>query len=317
MLSKKLAFIKVGDRYQLNLPIDMIQRLEGRCAYWDEYTLNLNDNDPSNCGTSEEYPNFPYNEETAEKGLYGYTPSNETYAMWSKATQVSEDNLRNIMINSGVDNHKPGLLCSMPQPQNPDNPQPAAQKYWETCVQPRAGFLNTLECRGMCKNQSDATTCSTQVNLGFAMLEKGVCYPSHQHYAEEGYWQIAGRGWWRTWTDVKDHAVIGDKYVTTRNNMGSKYPLFVQRQNLPHEMDTTSYFDGIGNPSQENSNTPMVMVYYWGKSNALSNEYQFVPGLHDHDMFTQGGRGSGSCGTKRRIPDFKEGEEIVINTNNC
>ena len=60
-------------------------------------------------------------------------------------------------------------------------------------------FLSLSLSQGRCTDPNDIKTCSTTANIGFAAVEEGVCYPAHQHMAEEGYWQIAGRGWWRTW----------------------------------------------------------------------------------------------------------------------
>lgn len=63
-------------------------------------------------------------------------------------------------------------------------------------------------------------------------MEEGVCYPSHMHQAEEGYWQIAGRGWWKTWFDQEGSFFGDDRYVTTQNTMGSDYAFHAQRQGV-------------------------------------------------------------------------------------
>lgn len=313
---KKWTTIKTGDNHHtLNIPADMIERMNGHCNYFEDFELSPTDNywqcDSSKDGNG----NFPYDEESAEEGTLGYTPSDETYEIWSKATGVSVDALRKIHIGSGVENHKDGLLCSMPLP---PKSQQGPRDYWKTCVQPRAGFFNTLTCKGLCTDPNDDTTCSTSVSMGFAFLDANVCYPAHQHYAEEGYWQIGGRGWWRTWADKDDSYFKDKEYITTNNVMGSKYPFHAQRQNLPHEMDTTSSWDGDGNIGQDDTDTPMVMIYFWGMSNKLSNEYQFVPELRDSDVFVSGGQGAGSCGNTRRIPGgLYEGEEVEITVDNC
>ena len=101
-------------------------------------------------------------------------PSDDTYEIWSKATGVSEAALRKIMIGSGVENqHKAGLLCSMPLP--PES-QPGPRAYWKMCVQPRAGFLNTLTCKGLCTDPMDHTTCSTSVSLVRVIDTSVVCF---------------------------------------------------------------------------------------------------------------------------------------------
>ena len=162
--------------------------------------------------------------------------------------------------------------------------------------------------------------------------------------AEEGYWQIAGRGWWRTWCTylyvavatavivnlyifiisslILFSCVISNvclqsfqvdvsnfdndrKFVSTNNRVGSNYSFFPQRQDLPHEMDTTNVADG------------MLMVYFWGKSNDVENNYRHNTDVKSGSTVTQVGLGSESCGNERRIPAYEEGVTVTINTNNC
>lgn len=300
MIKKWTTVKQQNGRHLLNIPTDMLQRLNGRCAYFEDYELADNI-DPVQCSASDR--------------VLGYTPSDQTYELWSEATGVSEDALRNIRMST---EDEPEKLCAMPLP--PES-QPGARQYWQTCIQPRAGFFNTLHCKGMCTktdigpDEDPNDFCSTIAVLGFAMMDSGVCYPSHKHYAEEGYWQIAGRGWWRTWADRESNYVKDMDWITTKNVMGSKYPFHAQRQMLPHEMDTTSSIDGQGEPMQILTDMPMIMIYFWGMSNDLQNEYQQEPYIGDTDGFVQGGVGAGSCGNHRRIPSVDK--EFEVSLNNC
>ena len=50
-----------------------------------------------------------------------------------------------------------------------------------------------------------------------------------------------------------------------------------------HEMDTTANLDGTG---QATIRSPMVMIYFWGLSTALDNNYRYVPDLRDVSKLT-------------------------------
>ena len=48
-------------------------------------------------------------------------------------------------------------------------------------------------------------------------------------------------------------------------------------------MDTTANLDGTG---QATIRSPMVMIYFWGLSTALDNNYRYVPDLKDVSQLT-------------------------------
>lgn len=294
-------------RHSINIPPDMLHRMNGFCSFLEEYEPAENTN-YFQCSTDMDNPNFPFDDDSAEEKKHGYTPSDELYELWSKATNVSVEALRKIHIGSGLETHAPGVLCSMPLP--PED-QINAREYWKLCIQPRAGFFNALQCKGLCEDPTDVETCSTVGVIGYALMEEGVCYPSHMHQAEEGYWQIAGRGWWKTWFDQEGSFFGDDRYITTQNTMGSDYAFHAQRQGVVHEMDTTANLDGTG---QATIRSPMVMIYFWGLSTALDNNYRYVPDLKDQQI-SGAGLDNGSCATERRIPPRDSNQTIT--TNNC
>lgn len=65
-------------------------------------------------------------------------------------------------------------------------------------------------------------------------------------------------------------------FVSSNNRVGSNYSFFAQRQDLPHEMDTTNHLDGNGNGGSDVSDG-MLMVYFWGLSVDLDNNYRYNP----------------------------------------
>jgi len=308
---KQVVAIDPGSdgNHRLNLPQDMIERMNGNCEFIEDFEPAKNTNHWQ-CDTSLEKPNFPLDGSTEG----GYMPTDETFRLWAEATGESEEALRSIKIGSGNVDHKPGLWCSMPIPGDIDDP--ANQNvidYWKTCVQPKAGYFNALQCKGHCTDPDDSDTCSTYAVLGFAALEGGVCYPTHSHMAEEGYWQIAGKGWWRSWLDVSKFQ--DRKFVSTNNKMGSKYAFHAHRQGVPHESDTTSTLDG--DEGSGRSSDPMVMVYFWGLSNEIVNNYKFVPDAVQETPGIQVGAGSGSCWNDRRTPAYNPDQKVSINSNIC
>jgi hypothetical protein len=98
-----------SDGYRrLNIPVDMINRMNGNCEYWHMYEPAENTNSWQ-CNSKSCAENFPLAK--GESG--GYEPSNKTIRYLSEATGVSIEALRSIQI---VEDSKPGLWCSMPIP---------------------------------------------------------------------------------------------------------------------------------------------------------------------------------------------------------
>ena len=133
----------------MNLPPDMIARMNGHCGFIEDYEPAQHTN-YWQCGQTPDKRSFPFDGSTQDKDgrLYGYMPSNHTTQLWSEATGVSEEALRSIKIGSGASDHELGLWCAMPLPGDPDDP--ANQNtidYWKTCVQPKAGYFNALQCK--------------------------------------------------------------------------------------------------------------------------------------------------------------------------
>ena len=104
------------------------------------------------------------------------------------------------------------------------------------------------------------------------------------------------------------------EFVSANNRVGSNYSFFPQRQDLPHEMDTTNDLDGKGGGEVADG---MLMVYFWGKSNDVENNYRHNTDVKSGSTDARIGVGSGSCGNERRIPPYEEGVPMTINTNNC
>ena len=102
-----------SDGYRrLNIPVDMIDRMNGNCEYWHMYepadTTNY-----MQCGSKSRTQNFPL---TKGESGGGYMPSDKTIRYLSEATGVSIEALRSIQIGSGVEDSEPGLWCGMPIP---------------------------------------------------------------------------------------------------------------------------------------------------------------------------------------------------------
>jgi hypothetical protein len=93
-----------SDGYRrLNIPKDMITRLNGNCEYWHMY-------EPAETTNEWQCNSKP------QKQSFGYKPSDKIFRYLSEATDVSEDAIRSIQIGSGVADSEPGLWCSMPIP---------------------------------------------------------------------------------------------------------------------------------------------------------------------------------------------------------
>jgi hypothetical protein len=186
-----------------------------------------------------------------------------------------------------------------------------AYEYWLTCVAPRAGYFNALRCKGKCDN--DEEDCTTEAVIGYVAMESAVCYPAHQHAAQEAYWQIAGRGWWRTWNNVSG---LGEyDYATNDNFGGSPYALHTHRSSTPHELDTTGILDSDGGAGTLVS--PMVMIYWWGKQTNVKNNYTWVSEVRNRNATFQYQPSAQTCGNERRIPVCKNGTSQNITLQNC
>jgi hypothetical protein len=119
-----------------------------------------------------------------------YQPTDDALELLANATDASLSSLGSMRIGLGQPLAPDGSWCGMPSPGFANlkdlSPQELlANQYWLHCVKPRAGYFNVLHC-------------STYAVLGYAALEASICYPAHVHLAKIAYWQIGGRGWWRT-----------------------------------------------------------------------------------------------------------------------
>jgi hypothetical protein len=206
------------------------------------------------CDQSDENHIYPLDEDDEDDE--SYQPTKATLELFAAATGASLSSLRSMIIGSGLPSASApkGSWCGMPAAgnmigvhggANRSGQQELAYQYWQTCVSTRAGYFNVLQCEGQC----DGGNCSTYAVLGYAALEPSVCYAAHQHLNEEAYWQIAGRGWWRTWsnvTEVDDH-----EWASNTNFGGSKYAFHPHRRGgVPHEFDTTNHLDGDGDAGE-------------------------------------------------------------------
>lgn len=302
----------VDGRHQLALPADMFERLNGQCAYLEQYTAAEN-SDAKQCTQNEHNPNF-----VLENGSgIPYVPSLLVRELLSNATgaTVSAINRTNIGSQPNVPD---GAWCGMPAAGseklaagvNLTGQEKLAYDYWLKCVTPRAGYLNVLQCNGRCDENGE--NCSTYAVIGYAAMEPGVCYPAHAHASEEAYWQIGGRGWWRTWNNITG---LGNFTSASNENFGgSKNALHAQRSNIPHELDTTTNFDG--DDGVNSFALPMAMVYWWAKNEDTPNNYRWasqVRGDENHP-FQESAQ---SCGNDRRIPKYDETRNQDITTGNC
>lgn len=164
---------------------------------------------------------------------HAYLPDEIVYESVSNFTGVSIHDLKHLTFLSGlnqsssVDNDdwlnatnlvrpsqkaikaSKGKWCGMPLPAMHSDKSSIAQNYWTQCVMPKAGYFDVLRCK-------DVTNGAYAV-LGFAALNQGVCYPAHEHYAAETYWQIGGRAIWRKWREKcsQESAKIGANNIVT------------------------------------------------------------------------------------------------------
>jgi len=291
---------------RLALPPDILKKLNGHCSVLENYTPSSS-SEPWQCD-QRTYNNFPLTGNV--KGGTPYTPGEETLELFGKAVGLSVKTLKEIRIESGQANASPGDWCGMPAPGDEKDPKDfLAFEYWRKCVSPRAGYINVLECSGEC----DEDGCSTYAVLGYAALEGGVCYPAHQHDNEEAYWQIAGRGWWRTWTDVSGIASSNHSWASDVNYGGSKYSLHPHRAGVPHEFDTTSNLDG--DMGAGHLDEPMVMVYWWGKETSVNTNYEWARQVRDNPFQYQ--ESAATCGNYRRIPKYDPEKEQTVTPANC
>ena len=303
----------VDRRRRLAIPPDMLEKLNGKCATFDEYTPSKNTQEWQ-CAQRKNSPNYPL-ELDAQKGT-PFKPSDSVLNLLAEATGASLSSLQRMLIGSGQPLAPEGSWCGMPAPGADDldtdtlSPQDElAYNYWRKCVSPRAGYFNVLQCGGQCDEEEE--NCSTYAVLGYAAMDASVCYPAHQHRNEEAYWQIAGHGWWRTWNNVSGL----DNYTTASNDNfgGSKYGFHPHRADLPHEFDTTNNLDndrGAGTLEE-----PMVMVYWWGVDNAIDINYKWSSQVRDDPFAYEAS--AHSCGDFRRIPVYNENLTQTITSLNC
>jgi len=206
------------------------------------------------------------------------------------------------------------MMCGMPGPDGP------VARLWDTCVKPIAGYFNAAYCPG------DSTGTATGV-LGFALVSDNVCYPVHMHVAQEAYWQIGGRGHWRTWSSfrpIKDasddammrggtvmhgHKLFEDedttmptllkrldnslndrlKHLLSGSAQGRVSSIHMHPATLAHEFNTV-----------ESTEDFMVMVYMWGKDGEyVEDDYRWVKETvqnfqNTKNLRRKGGR-AGSC----------------------
>jgi hypothetical protein len=297
-LSDVVALPKgVDGKRRLALPPDMLAKLNGKCATLDEYSPAKTTAEWQ-CAQSKDNPTFPL-EEDADIGT-PYQPTDDALELLANATGASLSSLRRMRIESGQPSAPAGSWCGMPSPgsEKLENLSPQdriAYQYWLQCVKPRAGFFNVLQCEGQC-DEGTSNNCSTYAVLGYAALEASVCYPAHVHMAEEAYWQIGGRGWWRTWNNVSD---LDDyEWASETNYGGSKYALHPHRSGTPHEFDTTNNLDSDGGAGT--SDEPMMMVYWWGLDMSTANNYEWASQVRNDPFQYQ--ESAQTCGDTRRIP---------------
>jgi hypothetical protein len=300
-------------RRRLAIPPDMLSKLKGKCGSLDEYTASQNTN-AWQCAQKELNPNYALglNPEIGSP----YEPSDNVLELLANATGASLSSLQSMRIGSGQPLAPEGSWCGMPAPGAEDlekgnlsGQDKLAYDYWLKCVMPRAGYFNVLQCAGQC--DEDEKDCSTYAVLGYAAMDPNVCYPAHQHMNEEAYWQIGGRGWWRTWNNVTGL----DNHTTASNDNfgGSKYALHPHRSGVPHEFDTTNNFDGDGGAGTLEE--PMIMVYWWGIDNSVSIDYQWADQVRDNTYKYE--ESAQSCGDFRRIPEYNENLTQTITNQNC
>eukprot|EP00978_Attheya_sp_CCMP212_P047902 scaffold446275_cov55-Attheya_sp.AAC.1 len=300
-LSDVVAFPAGADgRRRLALPPDMLEKLNGKCATLDDYTSSSN-TPYWQCAQNKNNPTYPLEGNDASEGT-AYKPKNDVLGLLASATGASLSSLQSMNIGPDQPSELDGSWCGMPAPgadklKNDGTLSPQdrlAYDYWLQCVSPRAGFFNTLQCEGDCNE--DGGNCSTYAVLGYAAMDPSVCYAAHQHMSEEAYWQIGGRGWWRTWNNVSE---VDNHIMASNDNFGgSKYAFHPHRSGTPHEFDTTNNLDG-----DEGAGTledPMVMVYWWGLDDAISNDYHWANQTRENPYTYQDS--AHSCGNTRRIP---------------
>ncbi|KAL7538972.1 hypothetical protein ACHAWF_006256, partial [Thalassiosira exigua] len=245
-----------------------------------------------------------------------YVPTKDTRQRLADITGASLSDIDSIRINSGIANATDGDWCGMPasykhKEDNMTVPERLSNEYWKKCVLPRGGFINLLQCEAC---DEDGNNCTTTV-LGYASLEKNVCYPAHHHVAQEAYWEIGGRGWWRTWSNV---SFIEEKsYFLADNFAGAAVDLHAHRKEDPHEFDTTGDFNGDG--VADSLVESMLMVYFWGLADDDDNNYRWAMDVRNSTLTYQGHVSGHTCGSTRRIPhwDGEAAYEDLVDEINC
>ena len=293
-------------RRRLNLPPDMLEQLNGNCAYLQDY-LPAQTSSYWQCRQNERNPNYPLLQD-AEEGT-PYQPSKEVLELLSDVTGASLSSLNKIAILSGQPKAPEGSWCGTPVAGLADAPniqdhdqqqQKIAYDYWRKCVTPKSGYFNALQCHGLCEDPEDVSTCSTYAVLGYAALEPGVCYPAHRYNFESAYWQIAGHGWWRTWNPVEDLDIF--TWASNDNVGGTRYAFHPHRSGTTIELDTTDRLDNDGGAGDLES--PMVMIYWWGVDKSAPLEHQWEPEVREETFRYQ--ESARTCGDTRRIPKYDD-----------
>jgi hypothetical protein len=246
-----------------------------------------------------------------------YEPRDDVLELLASATGASLASLPSMNIGSGQPSAPDGSWCDMPAPNATSKDTLAPQEllayeYWKQCVSPRAGYLNVLQqCAGNCDESGG--NCSTYAVLGYAAMNASVCYPPHQHTSEGVYWQINGRGWWRTWNNISEL----DNYTTASNDNfgGSKYAFHPHHSGIAHEFDTTNDLDGDGGVGTLAE--PMVMVCWWGLDNSLDNDYHWASEVRDNPFSYEDS--AHTCGDFPRIPEYDKTADPsqTVTIGNC
>lgn len=209
------------------------------CKSFDEYKVDTAlYSDKWQCG-SDANGNF-----VKSTGAYYSPDASVLAALTDYYSGLTLADLNGMDIYGGSSMSVKGKWCGMP---GPDNQKP----YWNKCVMPRAGYFNVAYC----------DTPTSLAYLGVAALSPDVCYPPHNHHANERYWQIAGNSTWRVWKDgngVKDDTVspleVNGKAGTDRYHPDK----------MSHEMETKPGVDNF-----------MIAEYWWAKDKNGDNDYKW------------------------------------------
>lgn len=225
----------------------------------------------------------------------------------------------------------------MPAPDTGDQgvfPKDQAEKYWQECVMPSAGYFNVLVCEPPGRNFTAV--------LGLMAMNPDVCYPLHAHVATEVYWQVGGQAVWRTWKQCSNatrmEQGVGitppdgeclmsgpNKSWSNASEFGSNFSTAWHQQNATGQWEYKDQMSPHWHPSPvvhetdttADGSTHVLNFYLWAKSTQKDNSYHTGLGYFDmHQVFEKlNGTNDasredrareliGTCATKERIPSI-------------